>query len=111
MANPDHFSKLKEGTVHWNVWRRDKSEVIPDLREAKLRRADLRRILGVRLEVRINGTTMPCPIIQPPFGRSPRNGRPRVSAVLTPIPSADALHLHVARRRMRRKGFRSSSSR
>jgi hypothetical protein len=41
MADPEHLSKLKEGTVVWNRWREAHPDVEPDLRRADLRGLDL----------------------------------------------------------------------
>lgn len=41
MANPEHEAILKQGVEVWNKWRKDKSEVTPDLRDANLINVDL----------------------------------------------------------------------
>jgi len=41
MANEEHVAPLKQGVDAWNVWRRDKPDVVPDLRKAGLRGANL----------------------------------------------------------------------
>lgn len=41
MANPKHLLKLKEGVDVWNTWRKGNPYIIPDLRWANLRLADL----------------------------------------------------------------------
>jgi len=41
MANEEHVALLKQGVDAWNVWRRDKPDVVPDLRTAGLRGANL----------------------------------------------------------------------
>ena len=41
MANREHLAKLKEGVEAWNDWRKANTEIIPDLREANLIKADL----------------------------------------------------------------------
>jgi uncharacterized protein YjbI with pentapeptide repeats len=41
MANEEHVAKLKEGAEAWNQWRREHSDVVPDLREAQIGGADL----------------------------------------------------------------------
>ena len=41
MANPEHVKILKEGVEAWNQWRKDNSDVRPDLSEADLSRAHL----------------------------------------------------------------------
>ena len=42
MANPEHLELLHEGADSWNRWRTERPDVLPDLRVAHLRRADLR---------------------------------------------------------------------
>jgi hypothetical protein len=41
MANPEHLAKLKEGVESWGQWRKQNSEVLPDLHGANLVEADL----------------------------------------------------------------------
>ena len=41
MANDDHVSCLRQGVVAWNAWRREHSDVDPDLRNSVLRGLDL----------------------------------------------------------------------
>src|ERR1044071_2441223 len=41
MANPEHLEILKQGVEAWNKWRLEHGDVIPDLRGAVLRDADL----------------------------------------------------------------------
>jgi hypothetical protein len=41
LPNPEHLAKLKEGFESWGQWRKQNSEVLPDLVDAKLRGADL----------------------------------------------------------------------
>ena len=41
MANAEHVSRLLEGAVPWNRWRRDHPDIVPDLRVAHLRNARL----------------------------------------------------------------------
>ena len=36
MAVQSHLNKLNEGVIAWNKWRKEHSEIMPDLREAKL---------------------------------------------------------------------------
>ena len=43
MANEEHVKILKHGVVVWNKWRREYSEIRPDLSHADLSRADLSR--------------------------------------------------------------------
>jgi hypothetical protein len=45
MANAEHLALLKEDVEKWNQWRKDNSNVIPDLSgvKLKLRKAGLRR--------------------------------------------------------------------
>jgi uncharacterized protein YjbI with pentapeptide repeats len=43
MANPEHLARLKQGVEAWNRWRKDNRAVLPDLREANLKGADLSR--------------------------------------------------------------------
>ena len=45
MANPEHLAKLKEGVWAWNLWREEKGEGQPDLREAYLVGANLIRAI------------------------------------------------------------------
>ena len=42
MANPEHLSKLNEGTKHWDQWGKENPTTIPDLRRANLSKAYLR---------------------------------------------------------------------
>ena len=51
MANPEHLEKLHEGVEAWNKWRKDNSDIIPDLRSADLEDADLSNadLMGVNL--------------------------------------------------------------
>ena len=42
MANEEHVAKLKEGVNVWNDWRGRFPEIIPDLEEANLEKADLK---------------------------------------------------------------------
>ncbi|MTJ47590.1 pentapeptide repeat-containing protein [Dolichospermum sp. UHCC 0259] len=41
MANPEHLAILKQGKEIWNKWRNENLDVIPDLSDAFLYRADL----------------------------------------------------------------------
>lgn len=41
MANPEHVERLKRGVKVWNQWRKDHSEIRPDLSHADLSGADL----------------------------------------------------------------------
>ncbi len=41
MANPEHLKKLQEGVEDWNQWRRDNSDIRPNLRNADLSSANL----------------------------------------------------------------------
>ena len=41
MANPEHLEMLKQGVEHWNQWRKEHPEVLPDLSDAILQRAKL----------------------------------------------------------------------
>ena len=43
MANPAHFTKLKEGVEAWNKWRKDKPKIRRDLTDANLTDANLRK--------------------------------------------------------------------
>jgi len=36
MANPEHVERLKRGARHWNRWREDRLDVLPDLSSADL---------------------------------------------------------------------------
>jgi uncharacterized protein YjbI with pentapeptide repeats len=36
LANPEHLAKLKEGVKSWGQWRKQNSEVLPDLHGANL---------------------------------------------------------------------------
>jgi len=44
MANPAHLKILKQGVKAWNKWRHQDPGVVPDLRQADLSQAMLRRI-------------------------------------------------------------------
>ena len=41
MANPEHLNILKQGVEVWNRWRKKNPDVVPDLSEAVLQRANL----------------------------------------------------------------------
>lgn len=41
MANTDHLERLRQGVEGWNAWRKEEPSVIPDLRGAELRGANL----------------------------------------------------------------------
>jgi uncharacterized protein YjbI with pentapeptide repeats len=41
MSNHEHLKILWKGAEKWNQWRKDNPEVIPDLSEARLKRANL----------------------------------------------------------------------
>jgi uncharacterized protein YjbI with pentapeptide repeats len=41
MANPEHLEMLKQGVEHWNQWRKEHPDVLPDLSDAILQRAEL----------------------------------------------------------------------
>ncbi len=41
MANPEHLEVLKQGVEHWNQWRKEHPDVLPDLSDAILQRAKL----------------------------------------------------------------------
>jgi TIR domain/Pentapeptide repeats (8 copies) len=41
MANPEHLEILKQGVNVWNEWRDEHPEIIPNIRNAKLKSADL----------------------------------------------------------------------
>jgi uncharacterized protein YjbI with pentapeptide repeats len=43
MANDDHVARLRQGAEAWNAWRREHTEVEPDLRDSVLRGLDLSR--------------------------------------------------------------------
>jgi len=43
MANPEHVAILKQGVEVWNQWRKENTQVAPDLFQADLRGADLRK--------------------------------------------------------------------
>jgi hypothetical protein len=43
MANDEHVALLKQGVDAWNAWRRYNPDIRPDLSEANLSGADLRR--------------------------------------------------------------------
>ena len=43
MANQEHLEILKQGVAAWNQWRKEHNDIIPDLRDAHLRGADLSR--------------------------------------------------------------------
>ncbi len=42
MANHEHLAKLQEGIPAWNSWRKENSDIVPDLSRANLPRAQLR---------------------------------------------------------------------
>ena len=42
MSDPEYLKILKQGAEVWNKWRKDNSDIKPDLSEANLRGADLR---------------------------------------------------------------------
>jgi len=44
MANPEHLEILKQGVEQWNKWREEHPDVVPDLSEAHLSGAILRRV-------------------------------------------------------------------
>jgi uncharacterized protein YjbI with pentapeptide repeats len=44
MANPEHLAKLKDGVASWNSWLGDTYDILPDLRNATLRGAQLQQI-------------------------------------------------------------------
>ena len=44
MANPEHLALLKQGVEAWNRWRDQHPKRWPDLREVKLRDAELRKV-------------------------------------------------------------------
>lgn len=44
MADQCHLNKLMEGVTAWNKWRNEHSEILPDLREAKLHGKPLARM-------------------------------------------------------------------
>ncbi|MCB9451399.1 MAG: toll/interleukin-1 receptor domain-containing protein [Anaerolineaceae bacterium] len=66
MANPEHLDILKQGVEIWNQWRKDNPDVVPDLCESNLLRADLNLINlhGAYLEgiflggAKLNGATL-----------------------------------------------------
>ncbi len=66
MANPEHLDILKQGVGVWNKWRKDNPDVVPDLRESNLLRADLNQINlhGANLDgiflggAKLNGATL-----------------------------------------------------
>src|SRR5215469_3139211 len=41
MANDEHVALLKKGVAAWNAWRDENRDIMPDLREADLRAANL----------------------------------------------------------------------
>ena len=51
MANPEHLEILKQGVEAWNKWRKENSEIVPDLRYAYLVNADF-------YEVNLSGTDL-----------------------------------------------------
>ncbi len=44
MANQEHHDLLRQDKVAWNVWRREHSEIQPNLRDADLSEMDLRNV-------------------------------------------------------------------
>src|SRR3954469_430378 len=45
MANEEHVALLKQGVDAWNAWRLENPKLIPDLSQANLNGADLRKML------------------------------------------------------------------
>jgi uncharacterized protein YjbI with pentapeptide repeats len=43
MANDEHVALLKQGVEAWNAWREENRNIRPDLSEANLSRANLRK--------------------------------------------------------------------
>src|SRR5574341_388768 len=41
MANPEHLEILRQGVKKWNRWRKENPEIVPDLTEANLIKANL----------------------------------------------------------------------
>ena len=41
MAKKEHIEILKQGVKAWNKWRAENSDIVPDLSEASLIKADL----------------------------------------------------------------------
>ena len=52
MANPEHLEMLKQGVEHWNQWRKEHPDVLPDLSDAILQRAKLAGANLSRADVR-----------------------------------------------------------
>ncbi len=52
MANDDHVSRLRQGVVTWNAWRREHPDADPDLRDSVLRGLDLSRADLVAVDLR-----------------------------------------------------------
>jgi hypothetical protein len=44
MANEEHLAQLRRGVKVWNRWRAAHPEIQPDLRQANLSGANLRRV-------------------------------------------------------------------
>lgn len=41
MTNQDHLEQLEQGVAHWNQWRKQQREILPDLSDADLSNTDL----------------------------------------------------------------------
>src|ERR1039457_390175 len=52
MANPEHLEILKQSVDEWNKWREEHSDVVPDLREAKLEGAKLSEAYLAKADLR-----------------------------------------------------------
>jgi hypothetical protein len=52
MANLDHLQILKQGVEAWNAWRRQHSDIIPDLCTINFRGADLAGVMLDRVDLR-----------------------------------------------------------
>ena len=44
MANDDHINILRRGKQAWNDWRRENTEIVPDLEDADFRKANLKAV-------------------------------------------------------------------
>jgi len=52
MANPEHLKILEQGVKAWNKWRETHRDVVPDLRYAQLKAADLDKANLYRVDLR-----------------------------------------------------------
>lgn len=53
MADPEHYKILKQGVIVWNKWREENPDIIPDLRNLKLRGTKLSRANFINVDLRM----------------------------------------------------------